>query len=220
MIQASCTFFEPSNAAIQLRVLLADDQVLFTDALSHALAGSGIVIVTVPSFDALIAELSKNDHGFDVVIMDLSLRVEHALTCLSILNDQFPETNVALMTNDARPEVLSEAMVQHGALGVIPRNSSLKSLSTAIRFIADGEPFVHASLLKPQVQPARKTGDLSELEQEIVKEMANGMSNSEIASALDLPEMTVKVKSKTIYRKLRAHNRTKAAVAARSMGYI
>lgn len=210
-----------TNAATDtLSVLLADDQVLFTEAFQNVSGDFGIALTAVSSVAELLSHLSNVERCYDLVIVDLSLPVDEALEILDSLKAQHPETKVALMTSDTRPEVISDAIRRHGAIGVVARTSGLKSLTTAVRFMVDGEQFVPASSLEKFDQDFLDPFDLSADEREIVKEIAIGKTNSQIACSLGLPEEAVKGKTKIIYRKLGVQNRTKAAIIARSRGII
>lgn len=212
---------ENTNARTNtVRVLLADDQLLFTDAFQNVSGDFGFALEAVSSVAELLSHLSNIERCYDLVIVDLSLPVEEALEVLDSLKSQHPKTKVALMTSDTRPEVISDAIRRHGAIGVVARTSGLKSLTTAVRFMVDGEQFVPASSLEKFDRDILEPFDLSAEESEIVKEIAIGKTNSQIACSLGLPEEAVKGKTKVIYRKLGVQNRTKAAVVARSRGII
>ena len=202
-----------------LRVLLVDDQVLFTEALTGVLIDKNIGVVVVSCIEDLFAKLSVDEHAFDLVVVDMSMSSTQALALLACIKATHPTVRTALLTGEVRTEVVREA-IRSGAIGVITRESSISTLITALRFMAEGEEFVPASVLLPSGTRLDDPLDLTAEEQGILEEMAGGSSNRDIANVLRIPEAEIKSKIKSIFRKLGVNSRTRAAVEARAKGYL
>jgi DNA-binding NarL/FixJ family response regulator len=200
--------------------LIVDEEVLFTEALSHVLIEDGILCDAVENCAAALAKLSAPAASYDLVLLCVGPARAKALACLAAVREGDCERRVALIGLSIKPNLVHEAM-KLGAMGVLTKDTSLKSLATAIWFMAQGERFIPAGFLPAARR--RHAGDdpeLSDQEKLILAELARGLKNQEIASNLELTEATVKSQIKTLYRKLNVTNRTKAALIARSSGYI
>jgi two-component system, NarL family, nitrate/nitrite response regulator NarL len=203
---------------VRLHVLLADDQLLYTDALKFVLEERGIELDAVASYSAVLDRLGSGQ-SYDLILLDWDV-VARANDCLSAIVAGDPDAKVAVIATGIDSENLND-LIRRGAAGVLTKNTSLTSLAVAIKFMAEGETFVPASVLRMVRQrPESDSLQLSKSERRILEKLAIGLPNGVIAEMLDLPESSVKSQIKSIYRKLGVKNRTKAALLARSIGYI
>ena len=116
---------------------------------------------------------------------------------------------VAILSGTAAQSIARQAL-DAGAKGFLPKTLSAKSLGAAIRFIATGQVFVPYDFIAREEK--KTVENLTQRETEVLKGLCAGQSNKEIAMALDLHEVTVKLHVKTLCRKLGAKNRTQAAM--------
>lgn len=195
-----------------MRILIADDHGLVRDTIAMFLQTEGVQeIVTVDTLDAAVQAADQRG-SFDVVLLDYNMPGMNGLVGLARMkaaNDGLP---VAILSGTATPAVAKEAIAA-GAAGFVPKSLGAKSMLSAIRFMAAGEVFAPYEFM----QQAEETtvGNLTERETSVLRGLAEGKSNKEIARDLDLQEVTIKLHVKTLSRKLGAKNRTQAAMIAR-----
>lgn len=211
---------ESTQKIESLRILIADKQVLFTQALSHVLKERGLLIDTGEDCPSILAKLEATNAFYDLVLLSILPSKAEALECLAAIQEYDSGLNVALIGPWIETDILQESM-RLGAVGAVTTDVSLNSLETAIRFMAEGEPFIPASLLHPAHELRKELGsELTNQEKLILESLAMGQKNKEIANTLKIPEAVVKSKIKMLFRKLNVPNRTKAALVARSKGLI
>jgi DNA-binding NarL/FixJ family response regulator len=214
-----------------IRVLLADDQGLFREGLRTLLSvqpGIEVVGEAANGEEALRRVKTFQPH---VVLMDLRMPVLNGVEATRRIRDQFPHIQVIVLTTFDDDEEVFEAL-RAGAVGYLLKDSSSEKLFEAIRAAARGESFLQPSIAAKVVaefsrlsvaRPAKcppLTEPLSDREKEVLRYLAGGKSNKEIASALNLAEGTVKNHMTNILGKLGALDRTQAALKARDLGYL
>lgn len=199
------------------RILIADDDDLVRELFAAFLKSeAAIEVVTVPTLDAAIQTVG--DQGsFDLVMLDYLMQGMNGLEGLIRMIEANGRRPVALISGNASIAVAEEAM-RLGAAGFVPKTMPWRSIVTAVKFMAAGEvyaPFAFAQNM--QQSPAPR---LSQREKEVLRGLCEGKSNDEIASDLELQEVTVKLHVKTLSRKLNARNRIHAAMLAWEMKLI
>lgn len=214
-----------------VRVLLVDDQALFREALATLLDVRDDIEVVGEAADGDEALRRAAALSPDVVLMDLRMPVLDGVAATRRLRVERPEVRViALTTFDDDEEVF--AALRAGAVGYLLKDVSSERLVEAIGAASRGEsvlqPSVAAKVIArfaqlpdeatPRPQPL--VVPLSDRELEIVRLLADGRSNREIATALFLAEGTVKNHVTNVLAKLGARDRTQAALRARSLGLV
>ncbi len=211
-----------------VRVLLVDDQALFREALATLLAthdGIDVVGEAGNGEEALgqVAALAP-----DVVLMDLRMPVLDGVSATRRLRGDHPGVQViALTTFDDDEDVF--AALRAGAVGYLLKDVSSARLIEAVLAAARGESVLQpsvaakvvarfAQLSEPRPQPL--VVPLSEREQDVLRLLADGRSNREIAAKLFLAEGTVKNHVTNLLGKLGARDRTQAALRARDLGLL
>lgn len=126
---------------------------------------------------------------------------------------------VALLSGQASREVAEEALAM-GAAGFIPKTLPARSLVNAVKFMAMGEQYAPLEFMRSSEEPESHplAARLSRRELDVLRGLAAGKTNKEIARDLDLTEPTIKLYMKTLYRKIEVTNRTQAALLARDSG--
>lgn len=211
-----------------VRVLLADDQALFREALATLLAthdGIDVVGEAGTGEEALSQVASVRP---DVVLMDLRMPVLDGVGATRRLKLEHPHVQViALTTFDDDEDVF--AALRAGAVGYLLKDVSSARLIEAVLAAARGEsvlqPSVAAKVVArfaqlPEPRPQPLVVPLSEREREVLRLLADGRSNREIAAKLFLAEGTVKNHVTNLLGKLGARDRTQAALRARDLGLL
>jgi DNA-binding NarL/FixJ family response regulator len=214
-----------------VRVLLVDDQALFREALA--------VLLDVRTEVEVVGEAANGDEALrgtaevrpDVVLMDLRMPVLDGISATRRMRVEHPGVRViALTTFDEDSEVF--AALRAGAVGYLLKDVSSDRLVEAILAAARGEsvlqPSVAAKVVarfaqlpaddRPASQPL--VVPLSERELDVLRLLADGRSNREIAGELFLAEGTVKNHVTNVLAKLGARDRTQAALRARGLGLL
>ncbi len=195
-----------------MRILVADDHDLVREMISAYLAAEGLGEVTPAADLAEALELVETTAPYDLVLLDYDMPGMQGLAGLREMLLASAGKPVALISGAVSAEVAEEAL-EIGAAGFVPKTMGAKSLVAAVRLMAAGENFAPLSLIHRPKTP--DDSPLSPREFDVLRGVAAGKSNKEIARDLDLQEVTVKLHVKTMSRKLGAKNRTHAAMLAR-----
>ncbi|GAA4436008.1 response regulator transcription factor [Actinokineospora soli] len=213
-----------------IRVLLVDDQALFREALATLLATRDDVVVVGEAGDGEQAVRVAAEVAPDVVLMDLRMPVLDGVAATRRLRAEQPGVQViALTTFDDDEDVF--AALRAGAVGYLLKDVSSARLLEAVRAAARGESVLQpsvaakvvarvAALPDAQRRPQPLVVPLSERELEVLRLLADGRSNREIAGHLFLAEGTVKNHVTNVLAKLGARDRTQAALRARALDLI
>jgi DNA-binding NarL/FixJ family response regulator len=218
-------------SAAPVRVLLVDDQSLFREALATLLDVRDEVEVVGEAADGDEALRQAAALGPDVVLMDLRMPVLDGIAATRRMRVALPQVRViALTTFDDDEDVF--AALRAGAVGYLLKDVSSSRLIEAILAAARGESVLQPSVAaKVVAQFARLSQDpapraqplvvpLSDRELEVLRLVADGHSNREIAGALFLAEGTVKNHVTNVLAKLGVRDRTQAALRAHALGLL
>ncbi|KRE21179.1 response regulator transcription factor [Agromyces sp. Soil535] len=210
-----------------IRVLVADDQALFREALTTLLEVQEGIEVVGEAGDGEEAVRRSDELHPDVVLMDLRMPVLDGIAATARLRAEQPDVRVlALTTFDDDEDVF--AALRAGAVGYLLKDVTSARLVEALVAAARGEsvlqPSVAAKVVArvarlPQEQPTPEH-PLSGREVDVVRLLAEGRSNREIAGALFLAEGTVKNLVTNVLSKLEVRDRTQAALRARDLGIL
>ncbi len=211
-----------------LRVLLVDDQRLMREGLRILLELESDIRVVAEAEHGQQALQAFEEHRPDVVLMDIRMPVMDGVEATRRLLNDHPEAKVLILTTFDDDAYVLEGL-RAGALGYLLKDASREELTAAIRTVAAG-----GALFSPQV--ARKALDalhhvpipppphdliepLTDREREILRLVAQGLSNRQIAERLHLAHGTVKNYISRILDKLGVTDRTQAALWAREHGF-
>lgn len=214
-----------------IRVLLVDDQALFREAL-HTLLSTWVDIVVVgEAADGQEALAVAADQKPDVVLMDMRMPGMDGVTAIRHLRKSQPDCRAIVLTTFDDDEYVFDGL-RAGAVGYLLKDVSSDKLEEAIRAAARGETFLQPSVaakvvaefarLEPDQRPdgEQLVEPLSDRELEILRLVADGLSNREIANELVIAEGTVKNHVTSILGKLGVRDRTQAALRARDLGLL
>ncbi len=197
-----------------LRVAIADDHRLMLDGIRRALetAPDIRVVGEAMSGEEMIALVPRVRP--DVVIMDLRMPNGDGLTTLARLKKDHPDLKVIILSMFDDPEHIERAL-QQGAAGYVVKSINPLDLPSPVRQVVEGTVYHPRGrgvdgAMGGVPQTAAQASGLTERELSILKLVAEGLSNLEIANRLFVTEQTVKFHLSNIYRKLGVANRTEA----------
>jgi len=197
------------------RLLLADDHDLVRETIAAYLRQhGGFEVAVAATLDEALAS-AQDDGPFDLVLLDYTMPGMDALGGWARMRDMV-NCPVAIISGTAPPDVARRAL-RSGAAGFVPKTLDPMSLVTAVRHMLLGETYMPLEFLSQVSQPAERVV-LTPREKDVLRGVAEGKSNKEIARDLTIQEVTVKLHVKTLSRKLGARNRTHAAMLGRDMG--
>jgi len=215
----------------RIKILLVDDQPLFREGLRTLLSVHlDFEVVGEAGNGEEAIKLERSLHPL-VVLMDLQMPVLDGVAATRRLHEEQPDCRVIVLTTFDDDEMVFDGL-RAGAVGYLLKDAPSEKLAEAIRVAARGETFLQPSVAAKVVAEfarlSRKTvatanpviEPLSEREIEVLRLIAQGASNREIAGALFLAEGTVKNHVTNILGKLEARDRTQAALKARDSGLI
>lgn len=202
-----------------LRVVIADDHRLMLEAIKVALeqAPDIEVVGEALSGNQVLPLVGRTDP--DLVVLDIRMPEMDGLTCLDRLRQRYPRVKV-VMLSAADDRQLIETALSHGASAFILKHIDPRDLASALRQACDGSVFRTLGEAPQNDVSAAKDAGLTSSEVRVLKAMAVGHSNKEIAKELWLSEQTVKFHLRNIYRKLDVANRTEASRFAYQHGLI
>jgi DNA-binding NarL/FixJ family response regulator len=158
----------------------------------------------------------------DVVLMDLMMPVMDGITATQVIRRELPDVEVVALTSVLEDEAVIGA-VKAGAIGYLLKNTEADELCKAIKAAAAGQvqlsPQAAARLMR-EVRAPDTPEALTEREVEVLRLLAQGKANKEIASALHVSETTIKTHVSNILLKLKVPSRTQAALYAVKIGLV
>jgi NarL family two-component system response regulator LiaR len=210
-----------------IRVLVVDDHRLVRKGLISILSGK-------PEFE-IVGEAENGDFALlraaalrpDVILLDLSMPVMDGLATIPALKKQGTTAGILVLTSFSEDERVFAA-VRAGALGYILKDASVEDLADAIRSVSRGQPYLSPDVAQKLVRQVHRANapatlaeePLSEREIEVLKLVATGLANSDIADRLAISERTVGAHISRILDKLGLTNRTQAALYALREGLV
>ena len=205
-----------------IRVLIADDHSVVREGLRTFLGLDAEIEIVGDATNGEEAVQLARQLAPDVVLMDLKMPRLDGVSATGIIRRELPDTEVIALTS-----VLEDALVfgalRAGAIGYLLKDTEADELRRAIKAAAAGQvqlsPQAAARLVR-EVRAPETTGTLSERETDVLRLLAQGYSNKELAQALAISEKTVKAHITSILAKLNASSRTQAALYAVRAGLV
>jgi len=216
-----------AGARDRVRLVLADDQTLVRHGIRSLLEIAGGIDVVAEAEDGATAVDAVREHGPDVLLLDLRMPGRDGIWALETLRDAGVEVAVLVLTTFDDDALVLRAL-QAGARGYLLKDVTLERLADAVRTLAAGDtlvqPAVTARLLRAVRSgpaPAEEVpAELTGREREVLRLMAQGWSNRQIADALYLAEGTVKNHVSNVLLKLGVKDRTRAVLLALQGGLL
>lgn len=206
------------------RVLLCDDHAMFRQGLRSILEAEGDLRVTGEAGTGREAVRHALETRPDVVLMDIQMPELDGVAATKTILAEDPEACVIILTMYRQDKYVFEA-VKAGARGYLLKDADADALVSAIRRVAAGETLLNADMAANILDdfrharelprpPGHELRELSKREEDILRQLAQGSSNQDIATALNVSEKTVRNRLSEIFSKLRINNRTQAALYA------
>lgn len=224
-----------------MKILIADDHELFLKGLEFILNENlqNFELSTAQSYTDIFKTI-ENQSNFDLIITDLAMPGANWLTAINKIHTILPDTPIIIISAVFDKEILQQTL-DIGVAGYIPKTASNNLIISAINLVLAGGVYIPHELLystkptntqKEYIAPLKTLEKLSSNTPEspkkgltsrqidIVKCIAEGLSNKQIAYKLNLTEGTVKVHITIILKVLNVKNRTSAVIEAAKRGYI
>ncbi|WP_028603182.1 LuxR C-terminal-related transcriptional regulator [Ottowia thiooxydans] len=201
-------------------ILLVDDHPLFRDGLTAALRHHvpGLRVHAVGTMASALEMLGSAGDKFDLVLLDYRLPGTDGLYCAELLIQQYPGIAVGLMSGLDDP-TLPERAREAGLIAYLSKSLEISSLIEHLRRLAMGEPVFSAPDPPQQAFDATRADpmNLTARQLDVLRAMASGSSNKEIARTMGISPATVKKHLEAVFAKLGATNRLQAAMLARTV---
>lgn len=207
-----------------IRVMVVDDHALFRRGLEMVLAQEPDIDVVGEAGDGAEAVELAADLLPDVILMDIRMPRRSGIEACSAIKEVVPSAAIVMLTISDEEADLFEAL-KAGATGYLLKEISIDEVATAIRAVAGGQSLISpsmatklisefASMTKQSAREAVPAPRLTERELEVLRLVARGMNNRDIARMLYISENTVKNHIRNILEKLQLHSRMEAVVYA------
>jgi two-component system, NarL family, response regulator DevR len=199
-----------------LRIFIIEKQALFGKAIAQVLSGDPDITIVGLAQDRESVRLE--DANPDVILLDIDDNTTEIDNAVEDCHNRCPSASICLLSMYPQPDLMQRCL-SAGADGYVVKDSSLQELVTAIKTIGDGssyvDPRVAATLLRRRTPPhVPYSHQLSPRETDIIRLIAQGLSNRDIGQRLVLSEKTVKNHVSRIFSKLHFTARSQAAVHA------
>jgi DNA-binding NarL/FixJ family response regulator len=213
---------------VSVRVVLADDQALVRRGFRLILEAEPDIEVVAEAEDGRAAVDAVRRHRPAVVLMDIQMpELDGLQATRQILGDTGNATRVLILTTFERDDYVFEAL-QIGASGFLLKTAPPEDLLTAVRVVARGEALLSPSVTRRVIQEVTRhqrrfprppeLDRLTQRELEVLRLVADGLSNAEIAAKLYLSEATVKTHTSNVLAKLGLRDRVQAVIFAYRQG--
>jgi len=207
---------------VSIRILIADDHAVVRKGLRSFLELDPELKIVGEAADGAAALRMAKEFQPDVVLMDLLMPVMDGVAATSVIRRELPDIEVLALTSVLEESLVIQA-IQAGAIGYLLKDTDAPRLRQAIKAAAAGEVQLSpaaAAMLMHKVKAPRSPETLTERETEVLRQLARGKSNKEIATSLFISETTVKTHVKNIMQKLGVPSRTQAALYAARIGLV
>ena len=211
-----------------MNILIIDDHALFRDGLLLVLEGLGADIKT---FEAGSYETARTiideKNNIDLVLLDLGLPEISYIDALLAIRQQLPDSHIVILSG-TDDHLMLERALHHGARGYIPKSSSAKIMLNALQLVISGGIYVPPEILQNNsagistdfTNEKELEDNLTPRQRDVLHQLADGKSNKEIGSVLNLTESTVRAHVAAILKTFNVNNRTQAVHHAMQKSWI
>jgi len=215
------------SRAAEIKVMVVDDHEVVRRGLIGMLEAAREIKIVAQAASASEAIRKAKELKPDVVLLDIRLPGQSGLDACRSLHAQAPDSRVLILTTYDEEEYLFEAL-KGGAWGYLLKTASYAELVEAITKVAAGKRLISHSMMDKLVtrfaalalENARLEAGFSQDELDILRLLAEGVTNKEIARRLHWSEVSIKRKLQAIFDKLGVQDRTRAVVEAMRQGLI
>ncbi|GAA3904877.1 MULTISPECIES: response regulator [Gibbsiella] len=196
------------------KVVIVDDHPLMRRGIKQLLGLDPAFNIVAEASNGTEAIAMVLQHEPDVVLLDLNMKGLSGLDTLKALRNEGVDARIIVLTvSDARSDLY--ALIDAGADGYLLKDSEPEQLLVDIRAAAGGQNIISeaiADYLSSRSEQSNPFAELTEREQDVLQEVARGMSNKQVAVQLHISEETVKVHIRNMLRKLNVRSRVAATV--------
>lgn len=215
----------------RIKVLIADDHRVVREGLVAILKTKENIEVVGEAQDGQEAVEKARTLEPDVILMDVSMPRMGGVEATRLIKREFPHIGIVALTMYEEQQYIFD-LVRAGATGYLLKDTESAQIVEAIRAISRGESLIHPSVAskilaefsllaqKKGRKPSWVEHDLTEREITVLRLVADGKTNKEIANSLGLSEKTVKNHVRNIFHKLQVYDRTQAAILGIRKGII
>ncbi len=204
-------------------MLVVDDQELFRRGLIMLLSGDTDIEVVGEAADGITATDLAVTTAPDVILLDVRMPRRTGVEACRAIKEAVPSAKIIMLTVSDEEADLYES-VKNGASGYLLKDSSIEEVAQAVRVVNEGQSLISPSMavklideFKQMSKPEREQGPalrLTERELEVLRLVAKGLNNREVAKELFISENTVKNHVRNILEKLQLHSRMEAVMYA------
>lgn len=211
-----------------INVLICDDQLIVCEGLTKILSSDPEINVVGVAQDGAEAQAKVAQLHPDLVLMDLKMPGVNGIIATRKIREQFPSIPVLVLTTYDDDEWVFDAL-HSGAAGYLLKDTPPRDLISSIKGTIAGktylDPTVAGKVLSdyqkhPTITSAPTSFRITEREQDLLKLLASGLSNGEIAQQLYLSEGTVRNYTSELFKKLQVSDRTQAVIVALRYGLV
>ena len=183
------------------RVVIVDDHPMVAEGIQSILESFDDVevIATLSDGQQIIDEVETLDP--DVILLDLNMPGIGGLSTTEIILENRPATRILILSMHDSPEYISSAL-SHGAVGYVLKDVPTEEIKQAIAAVMEGQLYLSTGVAERLSPTGGARDQLTNREQTILLELARGLSNKEVAAALDISVRTVETHRKNIKKKL------------------
>lgn len=212
----------------EIRILLADDHTVLRQGIAQALDLQADITVVAQAANGIQAVKLAKQYKPDVALLDINMPEMDGVEATQQITAELPQTGVIILTMYRRDDYIFEA-IKAGASGYLLKEVELSELVKAVRAVARGEAVIDAAIagrvmaeLRSDSVSSKPSSEepLAERDIEILRLLADGQSNQEIAGQLFISEKTVRNRLSLVFQRLHLKNRTEAALYAMRHGLV
>jgi NarL family two-component system response regulator LiaR len=211
----------------EIKILIADDHPIVREGLRTLLSSQKGIMLVGEAADGEEAIAMATTLKPEIILMDLVMPRKDGIQAIREIKKALPAVKILILTSFAEDDRVLSAF-KAGAIGYVLKDSLPQDLLKAIRDVYRGEPSLSAPVAIKLLHELRDEPEndgvieeeLTEREIEVIKLVAQGLSNQEIAERLFLSEWTIRARVSTILEKLQLSNRTQAALYAIKRGLV
>jgi len=203
-----------------IRILIVDDHAIVREGLRALIDTKPDMEIVGEAADGIGAVLKARSLQPDIILLDLVMPRKDGIAAIREIKQENPNARILVLTSFAEDERVFPA-IKAGALGYLLKDSSPQELLHAIRDVYQGRSSLHPTIALKLIRELSRPSDLppteeplTEREVEVLRLVAQGLTNQEIAEKLVISERTVGTHVSNILQKLHLANRTQAALYA------
>ncbi|MDP2919301.1 MAG: response regulator transcription factor [Dehalococcoidia bacterium] len=212
----------------KISVFLAEDHAVVREGLAELIRRENDMTVVGEAGDGEETVRQVKLLKPDIVLMDIAMPGLNGIEATRQIKGSIPQTKILVLTAYDNPEFIT-AMIEAGAAGYLLKNVRGRELTSAIRSAHEGESVLHPAIARvvfsqmrsPQARPQQEKPDvLSQRELQVLGKGAEGLSNKQIATLLNIGPRTVQTHWRNIFDKLGVYSRTEAIVYCLRKGWL